>query len=208
VMTHFTVGIALLTDAVVLALRAGRGPGRPVPKVGRLERRISVVMLGLLAAAVVAGTATTGAGPHAGGRGAKRVPIGLADMARIHSAIVLCLAALTIGLLVLLQQHGAPASVVDRARVLLGVMVAQGVIGYTQYFTHLPPVLVGVHVFGATVVWTAMLWFHDGLTHHPAEPGPDRSQGDVPGAVPQPVPHGVPDEISNGVTGVGAPVRP
>ena len=45
-------------------------------------------------------------------------------------------------------------------------MVAQGVVGYTQYFTHLPAILVGVHVFGVTVLWTAMLWFYDGLTHH------------------------------------------
>jgi heme a synthase len=210
VMTHFTVGIALLTDAVVLALRAGRGPGAgaAVPKVDRLERRISVVMLGILAAAVVAGTATTGAGPHAGGQGAKRVPIALADMARIHSGIVVGLAALTIGLLVLLQHGGAPVSVLDRARVLLAVMVAQGVIGYTQYFTHLPALLVGLHVFGATVVWTAMLWFNDGLAHHAAEPGPDRNQGDASLLVPQPVGLGVPDEISNGIKGVGAPVRP
>ena len=48
-------------------------------------------------------------------------------------------------------------------------MVAQGVIGYTQYFTHLPALLVGVHVFGVTVLWTAMLWFYDGLSHHPVE---------------------------------------
>ena len=54
----------------------------------------------------------------------------------------------------------------DRARLLLGAMVVQGAIGYMQYFSHLPALLVGVHVFGATVVWMAMLWFYDGLTHH------------------------------------------
>ena len=62
--------------------------------------------------------------------------------------------------------------------ILLGVMVAQGIIGYTQYFTHLPAVLVGVHVFGASMVWATALWFHHGLSDHAVEeelaPMPDR----------------------------------
>ena len=186
VMTHFLVGIVLLTDAFVLALRAGRpdparagtgvtragaGPGVlvAVSKVGPRERRISQAMVGLLAVVVAAGTATTGAGPHAGGPGAKRLPIALEDMTRIHSGLVLCLVALTLALLYLLDHTGAPSSVLQRARLLLGAMVIQGGIGYTQYFTHLPAVLVGVHVFGATVVWMAMLWFYDSLTHRGAD---------------------------------------
>lgn len=171
VMGHFMVGIAILTDALVLALRAGRDPTPALGTrlVGRSETHISRVMLGLLALAVAAGTATTGAGPHAGGVGAKRVPVPLADMARLHSGIVLVLVALTLGLLVLLARNGAPEAVLGRARLLLGAMALQGVIGYTQYFSHLPPLLVGVHVFGATVVWSAMVWFVDGLVHHPAE---------------------------------------
>ena len=170
VMTHFMVGIALLTDAFVLALRAGRpdGGGTATSKVGRRERRIGQAMVGLLVVVIAAGTATTGAGPHAGGKGAKRLPIALEEMARIHSGIVISLVALTVALLYLLDHTGAPASVLERARVLLGAMVLQGGIGYVQYFTHLPALLVGVHVFGATVVWMAMLWFYDGLTHHPA----------------------------------------
>jgi cytochrome c oxidase assembly protein subunit 15 len=171
VMTHFMVGIALLTDAVVLALRAGREPGAgaPVSKVGRRERRLSQVMLGLLALVVAAGTATTGSGPHAGGPGAKRLPVPLADMARVHSGLVICLVGLTLVLLYLLDHGAAPPSVLGRARVLLGSMVVQGAIGYGQYFSHLPALLVGVHEFGATVVWSAMVGFYDGLTYHGAE---------------------------------------
>ncbi len=177
VMTHFMVGIALLTDAFVLVLRAGRAdlvgdsaavsarlPAR-VSKVAPRERRVAQVMIALLAVAIAAGTATTGAGPHAGGPGAKRLPITLADMARVHSAIVLCLVGLTLAFLYLLDHVNAPKSVLDRARVLLAVMVGQGAVGYAQYFTHLPAALVGVHVFGATMVWLAMLWFYDGLSH-------------------------------------------
>jgi heme a synthase len=195
VMTHFMVGIALLTDAFVLVLRAGRpdmarvgaaagggvgigigvvgGGGASVSKVGTREKRVSQVMVGLLAVVVSAGTATTGAGPHAGGSGAKRLPIALEDMTRVHSGLVICLVALTVALLYLLDHTGAPRSVLDRGRVLLGAMVVQGGIGYAQYFSHLPALLVGVHVFGATVVWMAMLWFSDGLTHRGGERLPD-----------------------------------
>ena len=41
--------------------------------------------------------------------------------------------------------------------VLLGVELAQGAIGYTQYFLNVPPVLVGVHMLGACLVWIAAL---------------------------------------------------
>ncbi len=180
VMCHFLLGIAILSDAVVLALRAGRAPdtGRAGGAastrrlVGRQEMLVSRVMLGLLALAVAAGTATTGAGPHAGGVGAKRVPVPLADMARVHSGIVLVLVGLTLGLLVLLARNGAPEQVLMRTRLLVAAMAVQGVIGYTQYFSHLPALLVGVHVLGAAVVWTAMLWFYDGLTRHGPETAP------------------------------------
>jgi cytochrome c oxidase assembly protein subunit 15 len=84
-------------------------------------------------------------------------------------------------MLYLLDHTGAPERVKTRARILLAVMVAQGVVGYTQYFTHLPALLVGVHVFGVTVLWTATLWFYDGLSRHRAEapaPAPAPSAGD------------------------------
>ncbi len=169
VMTHFVVGIALLTVACALALRSGRAPGRGVAKVDSREMWMTRLAWGLLLLAVVAGTATTAAGPHAGGVGAKRLPVPLADMARTHSGIVLTLGALVLGLLYLLERGGAPQSVRRRGRAMLAAMAAQGIVGYTQYWSHLPALLVGVHVFGATVVWSAMYWFADGLWHHAPE---------------------------------------
>jgi heme a synthase len=169
VMTHFMVGIGLLTVALVLVLRAGRAAGNGTAKVSLAEIRVSRLAVGVLLLAIVAGTATTASGPHAGGPGAKRLPVPLADMARTHSGIVLALGAIVLLLLYLLERSGTPESVRKRGRVLLAAMIAQGLIGYTQYFTHLPPLLVGVHIFGATVVWSAMYWFADGLRHHAPE---------------------------------------
>ena len=129
----------------------------------RPELHLSRLMLVLLALAIVAGTATTGAGPHAGGKGAKRIPVALADMARVHSGIVIVLVGLTLVVLYRLERSATPPSVLARGPLLLGAMLLQGAVGYTQYFSHLPALLVGVHVLGVTVVWSAMLWFSDGL---------------------------------------------
>ena len=40
---------------------------------------------------------------------------------------------------------------------LLGVVLAQGLVGYAQYATDLPVALVAVHVLGACLVWVAAL---------------------------------------------------
>ncbi|MGH9078788.1 MAG: hypothetical protein ACRDYE_01680, partial [Acidimicrobiales bacterium] len=51
---------------------------------------------------------------------------------------------------------------------------------YTQFFTHLPAVLVGVHVLGASTVWAAVLWFHHGLSDHRPEAAELMSPPGVP----------------------------
>jgi len=182
VMTHFMVGIALLTVSVVLTLRADHAGGRGTPLVTRRVLVLARVYLGLLVVAIAAGTATTGAGPHAGGKGSKRVAIGLSDMTRIHAEAVWITAIVLLMVLWTMWKSNAPARVQESGRVLLAVMAVQGVIGYTQYFTHLPAVLVGVHVVGATVVWSTALWFHHGLSEHRREvAGPAGTPGDRPG---------------------------
>ena len=41
---------------------------------------------------------------------------------------------------------------------LLGVELAQGVLGFVQYFTDLPVVLVELHLLGATLVMAFVTW--------------------------------------------------
>jgi len=183
VMTHFMIGIALLSVSVVLVLRADHGPGRGTLVVARRILITTRVYLVLLALALVAGTATTGAGPHAGGKGSKRVPVALADMSRIHAEAVLITGFTLLALLWMLWKSDAPSRIQSSGRILLGAMVVQGVIGYTQYFTQLPAVLVGLHVVGAVLVWSTALWFHHGLSDHLPEQttGADQPQTATPG---------------------------
>ncbi len=142
--------------------------------------RLTRVLIGLIVVVLAAGAATTGTGPHAGGKGAKRIPLGLEDMTRIHAEIVIASVLVLLVLLWVLWRTNAPARVQDAGRILLAVMVVQGIIGYTQFFTHLPAVLVGIHVFGATMVWSTVLWFHHGLSDHRPEAGgaPGSADGD------------------------------
>jgi cytochrome c oxidase assembly protein subunit 15 len=163
VMSHFALSMAILADAVVLHHRAGRldDPGRvpPTPVVApelRVMGRLVVVSAALV---VVLGTVVTGSGPHGGDEKVKRLPFFLPDVARFHGISVFILLALVLVTLWRLQRAGAPARLLRAGEVLLAVLVAQAVVGYVQYFTGVPALLVGVHIAGATAVWTAAVHF-------------------------------------------------
>jgi cytochrome c oxidase assembly protein subunit 15 len=40
-------------------------------------------------------------------------------------------------------------------KIFSGIALAQGAIGYIQYFTGIPEILVAAHLLGATLVWIA-----------------------------------------------------
>ena len=113
VMTHFMVGMALLAVAVILTLGPGTGPGRGTWRWRRARPWLTRAWSALIVVVLAAGAATTGAGPHAGGKGAKRIPIGLEDMTRIHAEIVLAAGVVLLVLLWVLWRTNAPARVQD-----------------------------------------------------------------------------------------------
>ena len=157
VMAHFLLSMVLIAVAVDAYARAGGGPARTVPDV----RRGLVLLVRLLVAAVAItlalGTVVTGTGPHSGDDDAtNRLPFDLASVTQLHADFVFLTLGLTIGVLVAARLVAADA--VDRqAQVLLVLALGQGVIGYAQYVTDLPVVLVGLHVLGACLVWIAAL---------------------------------------------------
>jgi cytochrome c oxidase assembly protein subunit 15 len=175
VMVHFFATMVLLANAVLLVHRSTReyAPGSGRLLVPRLLLRLHYGVLGLLSLVILAGTATTGAGPHAGDAAgqvaAKRIPIALRDMAELHSSLVLLLVGLTIGLVVGLHAAEVPERVRRAGRLLLAVMAGQAAVGYTQYFTHLPALLVEVHLVGVTALVVATLHCFLTCTFHPAE---------------------------------------
>ncbi len=173
VMGHFLLSSLLVWNAVVLHHRAGHpdtpGVATVPPRVVALSR--AAVVLGF--AVLFTGTVVTGTGPHGGDPDVTRLQYEIETVARVHSLtawIFLALCVLTIGLV---HRSGASRVVTRGSAVLVGAILAQGAIGYTQYFNGVPPGLVELHVAGSVVVWIAVLSFHLGLFAHsePLEPG-------------------------------------
>jgi cytochrome c oxidase assembly protein subunit 15 len=160
VMAHFLLSMVILADAVVLHHRAGRPAGPTRPAVGRdllALGRLEVASAGLV---IFLGTVVTSSGPHGGDQNAERLPFLLPDVARFHGIAVMLFLAVTLVTLWRLHRTGAPAELFGRGEVLLAVLVAQAAVGYVQYFTGVPAVLVAFHIAGAAAVWVAVLRFH------------------------------------------------
>lgn len=176
VMAHFVLSMALLANAAVLHHRAGQPAGPAVAIVAPEVRRLGRLLVVAAALVIVTGTVVTGSGPHGGDERVERLPFFVPDVARIHGISVTLFLIGVLLLLWLLRRTGAPPSAGWHARVLLAVLVAQAAVGYAQYFTGVPVLLVGIHIAGAVAVWTATLRLLLHLTDRPA------------GAPPEPVP--------------------
>jgi cytochrome c oxidase assembly protein subunit 15 len=171
VMAHFLLSMALIAVAVRAYEMTSATPDRDVPVVRRELRLGAGALLAVVALTLFAGTVVTGTGPHSGDKDATdRLPFDLATVTHVHADLVFLLLGLTTGLLVAVAATGGPQFRVRRAAVLLGVVLAQGSIGYVQYATDLPVVLVGLHIFGAALVWIAALRVTFALNPRMSEP--------------------------------------
>jgi len=175
VIAHFVVSMFLVADAVVLHHRAGLPDGRPtVPAVATGVQRMGWVLVAACAAVIATGTIVTGAGPHGGDEKVQRLGIAITDAARIHGITENVFLVVVLVTLWLLSRTGAPAQIRHRGNVLLAVLFGQATVGYIQYFSGVPVVLVAVHIVGAVVVWSATLFFVLGLRVPEAEQVPER----------------------------------
>jgi cytochrome c oxidase assembly protein subunit 15 len=158
VAVHFLVSMALVAVATTLWLRS-REPGVGQPLVRRPFALLVTGIAAVTAAVLVIGTVVTGSGPHSGDPEAGRTGFDPELMSQLHADVVFLLIGLTVALLVALYATDSPGRIRRAARDLLVVQLAQGVIGYVQYFTDLPIVLVLLHMLGAALitVYTARL---------------------------------------------------
>ncbi|WP_240796224.1 COX15/CtaA family protein [Streptomyces sp. RFCAC02] len=154
VAAHFIAAVALLTVTVISWLRTREGDEAPRPLVGVPVRRGVIALTLLSAALLVVGTAVTGTGKHAGDDSdIERMPFDWDTVTRLHSGLAWAVVLGTVALVVALRVLDAPSRPRAAARDLLIVLLAQGVIGYTQYFLDEPELLVGFHILGASLVW-------------------------------------------------------
>jgi cytochrome c oxidase assembly protein subunit 15 len=158
VAAHFLLSMAIIAIAFSLWRQLSDHDGTPVAAAGRPLRQAAVVLLVLTAAVLAIGTVVTGSGPHAGDKGAThRIHLSPAGVAHLHADAVMVLIGVTIGFVLLARSSGASRALQRAGWMLLGIELAQGLIGFVQYFTHVPSLLVGVHMFGACLVWLAAL---------------------------------------------------
>ncbi len=155
---HFLAANSLLTVAVITWHRTGEGDTAPRPRVPRPVRKLSwaiTITSGLL---IVLGTTVTGAGKHAGDSSdVPRMPWDWTNAAHVHAIAAWVVCALALAMWLVLRVVDAPLDTRARARDLLVVLLAQGAIGYVQYFTGVPELLVALHMLGSSLMWIAVL---------------------------------------------------
>ena len=152
VMGHFLVSGVLIAVAVLLYRRSREPAGVTLPVVPVPLRLLGRGLLSVVATVLVLGTLVTGTGPHAGDPDSPRMGLDLAVVSQLHADAVLLLIGMTVAMWAGLLAVGAPRAVSRAALTLLGVELAQGLVGFVQYFTDLPVLLVGIHLFGAGLV--------------------------------------------------------
>lgn len=152
VMGHFLLSMVLVGTAVVLLWRAGEDDGPARALVPRPLQQLAYAVLVVVALTLVAGTVVTASGPHSGDAKAARTGFNPESVSQLHADLVMLLVGLSVALWLALRAVDGPSRA---AGILVLVVLAQGAVGWAQYFTDLPIVLVGVHMAGACVVLIA-----------------------------------------------------
>jgi cytochrome c oxidase assembly protein subunit 15 len=158
VSLHLLVSLAMVGLAVTLLRRLDEGDGPAV-----LTVPVGVAWVARLTFAVgwvvlYVGTVVTGSGPHAGDADAPRNGLDPRALSQLHTDVVFLLVGLTLATVLVMRTADVPATVRRAATALLVVELAQGTIGFVQYFTDLPVVLVAFHLLGAALVSAALTW--------------------------------------------------
>ncbi len=151
---HLLVSLAMIGLAVLFLFRLDQPAApvvRPSPGVWLARSTFAATW-----AVLYLGTVVTGSGPHAGDVEAPRNGLDPLQTSQLHADLVFLLVGLSVGLwFVLRATHAGPVAIRAAQTVLL-VEVLQGVVGFVQYFTDLPIVLVGLHMLGAAVLSAAV----------------------------------------------------
>ena len=151
VASHLLLSIILVAAAVSLYDRREV----PVERIKQSDKLISFLSRSHITMSflvIVLGTLVTGSGPHAGDEQARRFGFDIRTVAILHADAVIALFGLTLAVAVALRTNKV---ILRKIYIFTWIALAQGAIGYIQYFTGIPEVLVAAHLLGATLVWIA-----------------------------------------------------
>src|SRR5690606_13686071 len=198
--SHMLISLALVAVSTYLLhrLAAPDAPARPAASarlraVGALTVVVGVVLL-------VLGVVTTGAGPHSGDATEPyRWALNPAHISRLHALAVWAFVVLVVVGIVLARRARHTAAQRTWGG-LLAVTPLQGLVGYVQYFTGLPALLVRVHMLGSAPTGVPPVYATAALY-----PGAGRLPPPVP-AVRRPVHQGGPAAARRARVAVTGPV--
>ena len=147
---HYLLSIALITGAIKLRYEVVdieiQTPNPLIQSLIRIQIALTILIL-------IAGTIVTGSGPHAGDLKAKRFGFDPQIVSWIHADLVIALAVFVFINYLMLRNE--PGPLLNKTRIFILVILSQGAVGYVQYFTGLPELIVGIHLLGSTLVWIA-----------------------------------------------------
>jgi cytochrome c oxidase assembly protein subunit 15 len=147
---HLLLSIILIAGATSLYSR--RHTPAVFVKPASLTLKISLLHVATSFLVIVLGTIVTGSGPHAGDAQAKRFDFDIRTVAWIHADAVIFLLGITLAFYV---AQGTSDQSKKAIKIFTVIALLQGAIGYIQYFTGIPEILVAAHLLGATLVWIA-----------------------------------------------------
>ena len=149
VAAHFLLSIFLISGAI--SLRYEMIGIIKQPPTGLIASLIPI-LIWLTLIVIAVGTIVTGSGPHAGDAEAKRFDLNPKSLSWLHADFVIALLVLTTILWLLIKQTNANL-LTRKIQIFLLIVISQGLIGYIQYATGLPELVVGFHLLGAALVW-------------------------------------------------------
>ena len=159
VAAHFLVSIAIIAGCAVLVDRSQDPGDHPVVPLVRREVVLlanALVAVGLLV--VVLGTVVTGSGPNSGDDDVShRLGIDQRVAAWLHADTVYLFIGLLVAMVLALRLVSGPAEAKRRLWLLVGLVLANGVVGYAQLFLGLPWAVVMTHMLLAALIWVAVL---------------------------------------------------
>jgi cytochrome c oxidase assembly protein subunit 15 len=177
VSLHMILSLAMVVVGAILYHRSKYvyGPGTRADVRDPHFRLIARLLWIPFVLVLFAGTATTGSVPHAGAAQgqlvARRLPFSFADAAWVHSVLAVLFLGLVSGLVFAIWRSGVPDALRLGVRRLVIIALIQAIIGFVQYVTHVPVVLVELHIAGAVSLCIGVTQFHLRQTARDRVPG-------------------------------------
>jgi len=148
VALHLLLSMVLIAGATSIHIRRFE-PSNDITS-SKLTKSLARLHVSVMFIVMILGTVVTGSGPHAGDAQAERFTFDIRTVAILHADFVIFLFGITIAFFVAV---GTSSQTKIKLRTFTIIALAQGIIGYVQYFLGVPALIVGLHLLGAAVLW-------------------------------------------------------